>query len=431
MNLNNFFKPKSIALIGATNRKNSVGLAIVRNLMLGKDRRKVFFINPYRKRILDRKVYSKITDIEERIDLAIIAVPAPIVLKVAKDCVQKKVGAVLIISSGFAETGQVGAKQQRDVSKVLKKADIPLVGPNCLGIIRPCLKLNASFAPALPKKGKVAFLSQSGALIDSIIDRSLSEDYGFSALVSYGNEADVDICDFLKFFAKDKETKVLALYLEGLKQGQEFINVAQKVSANKPIVVLKGGKTIAGRKAVVSHTGSLAGTQEIYSVAFKKAGILEVETINELLNISLALAWQPICQGRVGIITNGGACGVMAADWCEKFGVRANKPLDILGDASSKDYERALEKVLKQKSIGGVIVIQTLQAVTEVEKNAKIIVNMRRKWFKKPIVCCFMGGKYSQIGIKILRNNKIPNYSEPQQAVLAIRALCLKKTKNF
>jgi len=315
----------------------------------------------------------------------------------------------------------------------LKKAHIPLIGPNCLGIIRPYLKLNASFAPALPKKGKVAFLSQSGALIDSIIDKSLSEDYGFSALVSYGNEADVDMCDFLRFFEKDKETKVIALYLEGLKQGQgrEFISVAKRVSASKPIVVLKGGKTIAGKKAAFLHTGSLAGMQEIYSAGFKKAGILEVETINELLNISLALAWQPICLGRVSIITNGGACGVMAADWCEKFGVSANKPLDLLGDASSKDYERALKKTLKEKSIGGVIVIQTLQAVTEVQKNAKIILEMKRKWPKKPIVCCFMGGKYSQIGITILKNNEIPNYSEPREAVLAIRALCLKKVKNF
>ena len=212
LNLNNFFNPKSIALIGATDRKNSVGLAIVKNLLLGKNKRKIFFVNPNKKSILGRKVYSKITEINEKIDLVIIAVPIAVVLQVVKDCAKKKVGGVIIISSGFVETGKDGTKRQNEISSVLQKAEIALIGPNCLGIIKPSLKLNASFAPAIPKKGKVAFLSQSGALIDSIIDKALIENYGFSALVSYGNEADVDICDFLRFFEKDKETEVIALY---------------------------------------------------------------------------------------------------------------------------------------------------------------------------------------------------------------------------
>jgi len=423
MNLNNFFNPKSIALIGATDRKKSVGLAISKNLLLGENRRKVFFVNPNKEKVLGKKVYSNILDIKEKVDLAIIAVPSEIVLEVVKNCAQKKVGAVLVISSGFAETGRSGEENQEKIVKILREYNIPLMGPNCLGILSPYLKLNASFAPGLPREGGISFLSQSGALIDSVIDNSLTEGYGFSNLISYGNEADVDVSDFLEFLKKDDKTKVIAIYLEGLKDGRKLIKISQDTRKKKPIVILKGGKTFSGNRAVFSHTGSLAGTPQIYSTAFKKAGILEVETLKDLLDVSLSLDWQPACKGKVGVVTNGGAYGVMVADWCEKFGVRASEPVDILGDALSEDYKKAIKNVLRKKEIGGVIIVQTFQAMTEAKENTKIILEASKKWPQKPIISCVMTGKHSSVGIEILRKNKIPNYSEPRQAVLAMKAL--------
>ena len=272
-----FFNPKSVALIGATDRPGSVGLGICKNLLEGKSRRKIFFVNPYKKKVLERKTYPKITEIGEKIDLAIVVVPAFVVPKVISDCAQKKVGGVIIISSGFAEIDREGVKRQKEIAEILKKANIPLLGPNCLGILRPTSKLNASFSPAMPKAGEVAFISQSGALLDSMIDKALLDDYGFSALISYGNEADLGVCDFLKFLKKDKKTKAIALYIEGLKNGREFIEIARETAKEKPIVALKGGKTSLGQMAVTSHTASLAGSPESLTAAFRQAGRLSVE----------------------------------------------------------------------------------------------------------------------------------------------------------
>lgn len=447
--LNVFFNPKSVALIGATDRPGSVGLGICKNLLEGREKRRIFFVNPNEKRILGKETYPSVNSIKEKVDLVIVAVPAPIVSKIIRECVQKNARGIIVISSGFAEIGKIGKRRQEEIVKILKSSRIPLLGPNCLGVIRPSTKLNASFSPATPKKGKIAFLSQSGALIDSIIDQSLLENYGFSALVSYGNEADLSICDFLKFFGDDKETEVLALYIEGLKDGRDFIKVAGEVGKKKPIIVLKGGKTEIGRKTASSHTGALAGIPEIYSAVFKKTKIFEVETIEELLGVSLALSLQPPCYGGIGVVTNGGACGVLTADYCAKFGVNLvnlnhitkNKlkksgvmnpvfspgnPLDIIGDALSERYKVAVETLLEQENIQGLIVIQTLQIMTEVEKNAKVVIEAKKKYPKKPIVCCFMGGKKTLPAVNLLKKFQIPNYLDPKQAALAMKGLIFK-----
>jgi len=444
--LKSIFEPNKIAFIGATDRKGSVGKGICKNLLEGEKERKVFFVNPYRKRIFGRKVYPSILSIPEFIDLAIIAIPAPLVLSVVKECIQKKVKGIIIISAGFAEIGKEGEVREKEILKILKNTSTRLIGPNCLGIIRPSKKLNASFAPALPKKGKIAFLSQSGALIDSVIDDSLEKNYGFSVLISYGNEADLTVCDFLEYLKNDKETKVIAIYLENLKDGKRFIEVAKIVNKKKPIVILKGGKSLKGRKAALSHTGRLISQPQIYSVAFKKAGIFEVEKIDDLLEVSIALASERFCKNGIGIITNGGGVGVLTADWSERLGVNLSRlssktlnflrknlalkgkvsfgnPLDILGDALSERYKIAIEGMLSQKDIYGLIVIQTLQIMTEVEKNAKVIVDLQKKYPKKPIIVVPVGGKFTKRGVEILRKNSILCYPEPYQAVLAMRSL--------
>lgn len=446
MNLKRIFHPRSIAIIGASPKEKSVGWGLLKNALEGKDLRKIFCVNPYEKKILGIKCFHKIADIPEKIDLVIIAVRAKIVPRIVKECCQKKVGGIIVISSGFAEAGREGRIFQDEITKSVKKAKIPLLGPNCLGFIRPSIKLNTSFAPATPKAGNIAFISQSGALIDSVIDKTLLENYGFSVLISYGNEADLTLSDFLEWVVQDRETKVIGLYVESIKKGREFMRVAQRISKLKPIVALKAGRTDVGKKAVSTHTGSLAGDYQIYQTAFKQIGIIGTDTLEELFDVAKALAWQPKCENGIGIITNGGGCGVLIADYCQELGIKLTKlnratiqkleksaifhpayskrnPLDIMGDALSHHYRIATQVLLEQENIHGLIIIQTLQTMTEVEKNAKIIIEAKKKWPQKSIICCFMGGKFTEIGIKLLEKNNIPNYPDLKRAALATKAL--------
>jgi acetyl coenzyme A synthetase (ADP forming)-like protein len=445
-NLEKIFNPKTVALIGATDRPGSVGLGICKNLLEGRRKRKVFFVNPYRRKVLGQKTHFLITSIKEPIDLAIIAVPAKVVLKVVKESVEKKVGGIIIISAGFAESGKKGRGLQSKIVRIIKKASIPLIGPNVLGVIRPSLKLNATFAPAMPPAGRIGLISQSGALIDSVIDKSLLENYGFSSIISSGNEADLTLTDFLEWLAQDQKTKAIAIYLEGLKNGRRFLKVAKKVVKTKPLVVIKAGRTRVGGKAALSHTAALAGDPQVYSAAFRQAGIIEVETIEELLDAAKALAWQPRCKNSIAIVTNGGGCGVLAADYCEQLDIKLSKlnsqtikklkkpkimhpaflttnPLDIVGDALPERYKVAIEALLAQKDIFGLIVIQTLQIMTDSKKDARIIIEAKKKWPQKPIIACFMGGKLTSPGINLLEKAKIPNYPDPERAVLTMKAL--------
>jgi len=444
--INKFFNPKTIALIGATDRKGSVGLSLCKNLLTGIKKRKIFFVNPFNKKVLKKKTLSSVKSIKGPVDLVVVAVPSKVVLSVIKESVEKKVGGVIIISSGFAELNKEGRVLQEKIMKILNKAQIPLLGPNCLGIVRPEINLNASFAFTTPSKGGIAFISQSGALVGSIIDRSLSEHYGFSTIISYGNEAGLDLCDFLEWLKEDKKTKVIGVYLEAIKNGKRFMKVAKAVGKSKTILILKSGKTKVGQKAAMSHTAALSSSYNIYSAAFKQAGVLEVETIEELFDSLKALSWQPKCKNEIAIIGNSGGCGVLLADYCEELGVKLAKldkklfekinkskgmdrniipgnPIDIFGDALSNRYEITLNNLLAQKNVQGVIIVQTLQSMTTVEKNAKIIVRIKKKWPDKSIITLFMGGKNVAKGIDILEKNKIPNYFDPKEAVLAMRAL--------
>lgn len=442
--MNYLFNPKSVALIGATDRPASVGRGLAKNLLQGKSSRKIYFVNPNRKKVLGLKTYSQVTDIKKAVALAIIAVPAKIVPKVIKQCTNKKVKAIIVISSGFKETGKKGKELEQKIKKLCQQADIDLIGPNCLGILRPSSRLNASFAPATPKAGKIALISQSGALLDSIIDATADSSYGFSAIISYGNEAGLKLTDFLSWADKDKKTQVIALYMEGLINGREFFNLAKNIK--KPVVVLKGGKTKTAQKAVSTHTGALAGESQIYSAAFKQAGLIEVVSIGELLDVAKALAWQPKIKNGIGVVTNGGGAGILTADYCEKFGVKLtplapatkrkitkakamslnwskSNPADIVGDALADRYEVATEALLSQKNIYGLLVIQTMQIMTEPTKNAKIIIKAKKKWPDKAIVAVFMGEKLTKSAVNLLEKNKIPNYFDPNRAVRAMKAL--------
>jgi len=431
------FNPQSVALIGATNRAGSVGLGIAENLWLGKKQRKIFFVNPNSKKVLKQKTYASIAEIKEKIDLAIIAVPAKFVKQVSLECCLAGAGCCIIISSGFAETGLAGETLQKEISEIFAKNNIPLVGPNCLGVINPHKKLNASFAPDTPQPGKIAFLSQSGALIDSVIDYSLLENLGFSLMVSYGNEAGLGLNDFLAMAGEDKNTKVIAVYLEEIKNGQDFIKIASEIAKQKPIIILKGGKTPAGNKAAQSHTAAMAGEAKIYSAAFQKAGVLEVETIRDLFLAAqnLGRADLPQIGEAWAILTNGGAVGVITADWCSKFGVKLaeialqNNPWDVLGDATSEKYQMALTTLLKQKEVSGVIFCQTLQTMTDPWQNAKIIIKTQKQYPQKPILPLFLGGVKTKKAVDLLKQAGLGCFQEPRDAVM-IASLLLTSDVN-
>lgn len=457
--LDAIFNPKSIAIIGASRDEKSVGHAILRNLTVGcvfkckycrPFKGRIYPINPNADEILGVKCYAKLGDVKDEVDLAVIAVPAKIVPAIMKECAKKKVKAAIIISAGFAELGKEGKKLQDEAAKIARAAKIPIVGPNCLGIIRPSASMNASFAPSTPPQGNIAFVSQSGALVDSIIDWAIEESYGFSAVVSYGNRADLDVHDFLEWLGNDNETKAIALYVEGIADGRKFMEVAKKVSRFKPVVVLKAGKTQTGKNAVSSHTGSLAGSYEVYEAAFRQSGLIIADTVEELFDIAKALAEQEPCkENAVAIVTNGGGCGVLCADKCSEYGVNVvelkqstikkldksgkmhpaysrRNPLDIVGDALPERYEVAINTLLSENYIHGLIVIQTLQAMTDSIEDAKIVIEAGRKFPSKPIVCTYMGGKFSRESIELLKEHKIPDYNDLSKSAKAMQALVLR-----
>jgi len=434
------FNPKTICLVGATDRPGSVGFGIAKNLLQSK--KKIYFVNPNREKLLGKKVYKSIENINDAIDLCIIAVPAKYVNEIVKQG-RDKIRSLIVISAGFKETGKV--KRQKELEQLVRDNNIDLVGPNCLGIIRN--KLNASFAPATPKFGSIALISQSGALIDSIIDKSLDKSYGFSFIVSFGNQVGLKIEDFLQFANKDKQTKVIGLYIEGVEDGRGLFNALKNIK--KPVVVLKGGKTNLGKKAVSGHTAALAGNAKIYSQAFKQAGAIEVNSLEEMIDMCKCLAWQPKIDNRIGIITNGGGAGILTADYCNELGINlpelnmsslwklrhlpktyfASNPIDIVGDADSERYQLAINTLLQQKNINGLIVIQTLQIMTESIENAKIVIQAKKRFPDKAIVCAFLGGKLTQKSIEFLEKNRIPNYSDTIRAVKSIKGL-IKEEKR-
>src|SRR6056297_253538 len=450
IDLSKIFNPDSIAFVGATDRKDSVGLSIVENLLQGKKKRELFMVNPYRKKVKDYSTYPSLKNISQKIDLVIIATPQKAVKEVVKEACKKEVGGIIVITAGFSEASPEGTLVQKEIAAMCKEAGVPLVGPNCLGIIRPINKLNASFAPFTPKPGRISLISQSGALLDSIIDKAVYKDLGFANLVSYGNGADLSLNEFVQYLDRDEETKVIACYLEGLKRGREFLEVAKKVTKKTPIVALKAGVTEKGQESVSTHTASLAGDAEIYEAAFKQSGVIQVDSISELLNVSQGLAWQPKHQGGLGVVSNGGGMAVLTVDQAQKEDVftppltnktikRLQKsdvfsqitsfenPLDIIGDASPERYYRAMDILMRQKDIGGIIVIQTTQSVTDVEENARKIIKIKDKYPKKPIVSVLFDGRMGHPGVDLLEKNKIPNYEDPKIAVQVIKHLLKDK----
>jgi len=441
-----FFDPKSVAVVGASTSPEKLGYAVLDNLVNGGyiNVGTVYPINPKAEEILGQKVYPTVLDVPEDIDLAVIVIPYPYVPAVLEECGKKKIPAVVVISAGFREAGMEGLERELELVEIAQKYEFRLIGPNCLGIIDTFTPVNASFSAGTPPKGPMAFMSQSGALGTAILDWAQAGRLGLAKFVSLGNKADVSEIDLLQAWADDEDTNVILMYSEGLPNGQEFIKVAREVSKNKPVVAIKSGVTKSGSRAVSSHTGSLAGSEQAYQAAFQQAGVLRANDMASMFDMALALGYQPLLKNdRIAIITNAGGPGILATDALERSGMSlarleietiqalekylpdaasAANPVDVLGDARGDRYRFALEIVSQDPNVDGILVVLTPQAMTEIEDTAEAVGTLSKK-VDKPILACFMGEAKVEQGIKVLRKYEVPNYSFPERASLAFRAM--------
>jgi len=458
MNLNNFFNPKSIAIVGVSSLKSKVGYALMANLSglisdnkeKGISSRKLFPISLDESEILGHKAYKSIKEIPEDVDLALIAVRADIVPQIMRDCAEKKIGNVIIIAAGFKEMNEEGAKLEEEVAKIAKENNIALLGPNCLGTIDTHANLNASFAPSTPPKGHTAFISQSGALGTAILDKAISANIGFSKFISLGNEASLSELEFLNYLKDDSETKAILMYVEKLNDGRKFMEIAREITPHKPIVLIKAGRGESGKKAVMSHTGSLAPDDVVFRSACKQAGIIVVDSIREFFHMACLFElgiYKPI--QKLAILTNAGGPAVITSDLIDlshslslvqlreetKDKLRkvlpgmagVNNPIDIIGDALSTRYESALRILEEEKDIEAIITILTPQMMTEVEATAKLLVEHSKN---KTIVPVFIGGPTIEKALPILSSGKLINFIFPKDIIESLDNLAMGAKKS-
>src|SRR5262245_8030687 len=438
--LDPIFSPKVVAVIGATESRGSVGRTVFQNLGRGGFEGTVYPVNPKRSSVLCVKAYPNIAAVPEKVDLAVITTPSASVPGLIRECATVGVPRTVIISAGFKETGPRGAELERQVLAEAHKGKMRIVGPNCLGVMVPQLGLNATFASTIAKPGSVAFLSQSGALCTAILDWSLKENVGFSAFVSIGSMLDVNWGDLIYYLGDDPRTKSIVIYMESIGDARSFLSAAREVALTKPIIVIKVGRTEAAAKAAASHTGSLTGSDEVLQAAFRRVGVLRVETIAELFHMAEVLAKQPRPRGpRLTILTNAGGPGVLATDMLigsggelaepspetlaelNKFLPAAwshNNPLDILGDAGPDRYAKAVQIAAADPGSDGMLVILTPQAMTDPTGTAEYL-KPYAKVPGKPLLTCWMGGKDVEAGEDILNAAGIPTYKYPDTAARA------------
>lgn len=394
--LNKFFNPKTIAVIGASKHSGKVGYILMEKLSNFKGR--VVPINIKHKEVGGKKAYKSILKYPKKIDLVIIAIPAKGVKQVLKNCGEKKIKNVIVISAGFVEVGN--KKLEKEIIKVAEKYKINLLGPNCFGIVNPYLNLDTTFANTSAKKGHIAFISQSGALWSYLSDISFSKKgIGFSGFVSLGNMVDLDFSDFIEYFDEDKKTKKIVLYIEKLKDGKKFIDICKK--SKKEIIVIKAGKTKKGTEATISHTGSLATDFEIYKGAFKQAKIKLVDSLSLAFGLKKKIKISLDKKKKVVIITNAGGAGALVIDYLVGRGFDVKPPIDLIGTALAKDYKLALER-MKDKN-HNIIVIFTPQSMSEPDETAKVIVDFKKK-YNKNIIAVFLGVNSVKIAKAILKD---------------------------
>ena len=452
--LSAFFRPQGVALVGASRDPAKLGYAVLRNLMQHGYTGPVYPVNPKADEILGARCYPSVLDVPDPVELVVIIAPAAATPSILQQCGQRGVKAVIIISGGFSEAGPAGAELERQVIDIARRHHIRMIGPNCIGVIDTHTPLDTSFGPGMPEPGVITFVSQSGAVCGGVIDWALGAGIGLSRIVTVGNQADLNETDVLEGLADDDETRVIAMYLEGVDGGRRFVDVARSISMHKPILAIKVGYTEAGRKAAASHTGALAGTDSAYRAAFHQAGIIRVPHIEALFDAAISLANQPLPRGEhVVVLTNSGGPGVLASDALMANGLRlatltdetrfclrqflqphasVTNPVDMLGGADEHDYARALDALLKDPGVDAVLVINVPQvlvpAVRIVRSIAQVVHDFQtQSGGDKPVMTCLIGDVSLDEATEFMRQAQLPLFPFPERAVSALAAMLARR----
>jgi acetyltransferase len=437
--LDEVFKPRNVAVVGASDRPGSVGRNVLWNLLSTPFGGTVYPVNPKRDSILGVRAYKSLTAIPEQVDLVVITTPAATVPGVIKEAVDCGIRASIVISAGFKEAGEEGKALERKLSEIIE-GKMRMIGPNCLGVMNPITGLNATFAQTIARPGNIAFISQSGALCTAVLDWSLKEMVGFSGFVSIGSMLDVNWGDLITYYGNDPNTKSIVIYMESVGDARSFLSAAREVSLIKPIIVIKAGRTAAAAKAAASHTGSLTGSDEVLDAAFRRSGVLRVNSIADVFYMSEVLGKQPRPNGpRLCVVTNAGGPGVLATDELVSQGAELaqlsdesmkafneflpdawshNNPVDILGDADPERYSKALETAAKDANIDGMLVVMTPQGMTDPTQIAENLKPLA-EGLGKPILASWMGGKAVAAGEEIMKRAGIPTFPFPDAAAKA------------
>jgi 4-hydroxybutyryl-CoA synthetase (ADP-forming) len=446
MSSSEFLAPKSIAIIGASDKDGSVGRAITSNIMRGY-KGKIYPISPTRDKVFDIKAYKTVLDVQDPIDLAVVITKNDVVPSVLDECGKKKINGVIVITAGFKEVNEEGRKLEQQLKDIVKKYGIKMIGPNCLGVMNldPQTMMNSTFLKVTPKSGQIALVSQSGAICAALVEDASAQGIGFSAVVSLGNKADLNEIDVLKMLADHEQTKVIVMYLEDMGDGQEFLKVCKHITKKlkKPILVLKSGRSPEGAKAAMSHTGALMGSDEIYDAVLKQSGAIRVDTMEELFDYATAFSKQPLpLEGDLVIVSNAGGPAIISTDACSKFGIKmatiedirpkinavippwgsSRNPVDIVGDADFNRFNNVLENVLAHKNVGSVIVMCTPSATLDYDKLAEVVVNMSKK-YKKTMLASLMGLDEGIKNREILAAGGVPYYTYAEGAIRTLRAM--------
>jgi acetyltransferase len=440
------FNPKSIAVIGASRKKGKIGRELLHNLIDYEYQGKIFPVNPYAEEVHSIPAYPSILDVPDEVDLAVVIVPAERVLEVVKNCGKKGVKGIIMITAGFKETGPKGAKLEEELHKVLKKYDISMVGPNCMGVINTHenVSMNATFAPTRPLRGRISFMSQSGALGAAILDHADNIKVGFAKFVSLGNKTDVSGNDLLMDWEDDPDTDIILMYIESFGNPRNFVRIARSVTAKKPIIALKSGRTEAGAAAAASHTGALAGLDAATDALFEQCGVLRVGSIEELFDIAIAFEKQPLPKGnRIAVVTNAGGPAIMTVDALVGAGLKlaelgdrtrkkledilpeeasTKNPVDMIAAAGPEEYHGVLNAVLADRRVDAVITIFVPPIVTKEIEIAQSIVKSAKK-YKKPVLSCLLGRTEDSPGFVHLTDSDVPSYIFPESAVKSISSM--------
>ena len=441
-----FLSPKSIAIIGASDKEGSVGRAITSNIMKGY-KGTIYPISPSRTTVFDKKAYKSVLDVPGKIDLAVVVTKNTIVPAVLEECGKKKLRGAIVITAGFKEVDKEGAKLEQKLKDICKKYKLQVIGPNCLGVmnLEPKTMMNSTFLKITPKSGEIALISQSGAICAALVEDASAQGIGFSAVISMGNKADMSEIDILKMLAEHKQTKVIVMYLEDMGNGQEFLKVCKDITRKKkkPVLVLKSGRSPEGAKAAMSHTGALMGSDEIYDALLKQSGAIRVDTMEELFDYATAFSKQPLpMKGDLVIVSNAGGPAIISTDACSKLGIKMAKieeirkkidavippwgssrnPVDIVGDADFNRFQNVLNEVLQHKNVGSVISMCTPSATLDYDKLAEVIVSMSKK-YKKTMLASLMGLDEGITNREILANGDVPYYTYAEGSIRALKAM--------